>query len=61
MSGTEILKATALQQAQLIRDGKITLAGKPGLGTALREEVLRRPDVHIEFSDENHRINMSKG
>ena len=45
----------------LIRDGKITLAGKPGLGTALREEVLRRPDVHIEFSDENHRINMSKG
>ncbi len=29
----------------------ITLAGKPGLGTALREEVLNRPDVHIEVSE----------
>ena len=44
-----------------IRDGMITLGEKPGLGVALREEVLRRPDVHIEFSDETHRINMSKG
>ena len=35
----------------LIQDGMITLSGKPGLGTALREEVLQRPDVHIEVSD----------
>ena len=34
-----------------IQDGMITLAGKPGLGTALREEVLNRPDVHIEVSE----------
>ncbi len=34
-----------------IQDGMITLAGKPGLGTALREEVLQRPDVHIEVSE----------
>ena len=32
-----------------------------GLSPALRPEVLQRPDVHIEFSDETHRINMSKG
>jgi hypothetical protein len=31
------------------------------LGTALREEVLKRPDVHMEWSDEKHRIDMSKG
>jgi L-alanine-DL-glutamate epimerase-like enolase superfamily enzyme len=44
-----------------IRDGMITLPEKPGLGVALREEVLNRPDVHMEFSDEKHRIDMSKG
>ena len=33
----------------------------PGLGTALRAEVLQRPDVHLEYSDEKHRIDMSKG
>jgi L-alanine-DL-glutamate epimerase-like enolase superfamily enzyme len=44
-----------------IHDGAISLGEKPGLGVALREEVLKRPDVHIEFSDETHRINMSKG
>jgi L-alanine-DL-glutamate epimerase-like enolase superfamily enzyme len=44
-----------------IRDGMITLFDKPGLGTALREEVLKRPDVHMEYSDEKHRIDMSKG
>jgi hypothetical protein len=31
------------------------------LGVALREEVLNRPDAHVEFSDEKHRIDMSKG
>jgi L-alanine-DL-glutamate epimerase-like enolase superfamily enzyme len=44
-----------------IRDGMITLPEKPGLGTALREEVLNRPDAHVEYSDEKHRIDMSKG
>ena len=44
-----------------IRDGMLSLNEKPGLGVALREEVLRRPDVHIEVSDVNHRIDMSKG
>ena len=44
-----------------IRDGMITLGDKPGLGTALREAVLQRPDVHMEYSDEKHRIDMSKG
>lgn len=33
-----------------IADGMLTLAELPGLGVALREEVLRRPDVHIEVS-----------
>ena len=44
-----------------IREGMITLSDKPGLGTALREEVLNRPDAHMEYSDEKHRIDMSKG
>jgi hypothetical protein len=44
-----------------IRDGMITLAERPGLGTALRQEVLNRPDAHLEYSDEHHRIDMSKG
>jgi len=34
-----------------IHDGMISLEGKPGLGTKLREEVLSRPDVHIEVSE----------
>jgi L-alanine-DL-glutamate epimerase-like enolase superfamily enzyme len=44
-----------------IADGMLWLAGKPGLGTALREEVLRRPDVHIEVSDEQRHFDGSKG
>lgn len=34
----------------IIRDGQLELAERPGLGTALRDEVLRRPDAHIEIS-----------
>ncbi len=34
-----------------IQDGMISLEGKPGLGTKLREEVLSRADVHIEVSE----------
>jgi L-alanine-DL-glutamate epimerase-like enolase superfamily enzyme len=44
-----------------LREGMLTLGSKPGLGTALREEVLRRSDVHVEYSDEQHRVDMSKG
>jgi len=43
-----------------IADGLLGLPEKPGLGTALREEVLKRPDVHIEISDAQHRTDMSK-
>lgn len=34
-----------------IHDGMISLEGKPGLGTRLRDEVLQRADVHIEVSE----------
>jgi galactonate dehydratase len=50
-----------MTQPITIREGQISLGGQPGLGTALRPEVLSRPDVHMEFSDDSHRINMSKG
>ena len=43
-----------------IAEGMLSLPAKPGLGTALRAEVLQRPDVHIEVSDERHRNDMSK-
>jgi L-alanine-DL-glutamate epimerase-like enolase superfamily enzyme len=43
-----------------ISDGMISLPGKPGLGTALRPEVLQRPDVHIEVSDISSLPDMSK-
>jgi L-alanine-DL-glutamate epimerase-like enolase superfamily enzyme len=33
-----------------VRDGHLELAERPGLGTALREEVLSRPDAHIEVT-----------
>jgi DNA-binding transcriptional regulator YhcF (GntR family) len=44
-----------------ISEGMLSLPERPGLGTALREEVLSRPDVHIEVSDEQHRHDGSKG
>ncbi len=44
-----------------IVDGMLSLPEKPGLGTALREEILRRPDVHIEISDMEHRFDPSRG
>ena len=44
-----------------IRDGMLSLPGRPGLGTALREEVLSRPDVHIEVSDEKKLFDPSRG
>jgi galactonate dehydratase len=33
-----------------ISDGHLELAGRPGLGTALRDEVLQRPDAHLEVT-----------
>jgi galactonate dehydratase len=44
-----------------ISEGMLSLAGKPGLGTALREEILHRPDVHIEVSDEKRHYDPSRG
>ncbi|MBC7813909.1 MAG: mandelate racemase/muconate lactonizing enzyme family protein [Burkholderiales bacterium] len=44
-----------------ISDGMLSLPEKPGLGTALREEVLQRPDVHIEVSDISQKRSASKG
>lgn len=43
-----------------IREGYLTLNAKPGLGTALRPEVLERADAHIKVSDLEHRRDMSK-
>ncbi|MCC7448678.1 MAG: mandelate racemase/muconate lactonizing enzyme family protein [Anaerolineae bacterium] len=43
-----------------ISDGMITVPEKPGLGVKLREEVFKRPDVHIEVSDLQHRYDPSK-
>lgn len=44
-----------------ISEGMLSLPERPGLGTALREEVLSRPDVHIEVSDISHARAASKG
>ncbi len=43
-----------------ISDGMLSLPETPGLGTKLREEVLARPDAHVESSDERHRYDPSK-
>jgi hypothetical protein len=37
----------------------LRLEERPGLGTALREDVLRRSDVHIETTTVNSLRNMS--
>lgn len=44
-----------------ISEGMLSLPEKPGLGTALREEILKRPDVHIEVSDLSQKRGPSKG
>jgi L-alanine-DL-glutamate epimerase-like enolase superfamily enzyme len=44
-----------------IADGMLTLPEKPGLGTRLREELLGRPDVHLETSDLAHHFDASRG
>ena len=35
----------------VIREGHIEFPDRPGLGTALRPEVLARGDAHVEVSD----------
>jgi L-alanine-DL-glutamate epimerase-like enolase superfamily enzyme len=50
-----------LTQPIPISEGMLSLEESPGLGTALREEVLKRPDVHIEISDLQHRYDPSRG
>ena len=44
-----------------IEEGMLWLPEKPGLGTALRQEVLSRSDVHVEVSDHQSRHDPSKG
>ena len=44
-----------------IADGMLTLPETPGLGAALRPEILRRPDAHIEVSDIKNKYDPSKG
>ncbi len=44
-----------------ISDGMLSLPEKPGLGTALRPEILSRADVHIEVSDFQNRYDSSRG
>ncbi len=41
-------------------DGMCALPGKPGLGTALRPEILNRSDAHVEISDEQQKHDVSK-
>ncbi len=43
-----------------ITDGYLTLGDRPGLGTALREEVLSRPDAHVEITSPQNRVDMSR-
>jgi hypothetical protein len=43
-----------------IANGALSLPELPGLGTAPREQVLTRPDAHVEVSDERHRYYHSK-
>jgi L-alanine-DL-glutamate epimerase-like enolase superfamily enzyme len=44
-----------------IRDGYLELDERPGLGIALREEVLSRPDAHVEVTSPANLIDMSRG
>jgi galactonate dehydratase len=44
-----------------ISEGMLSLPERPGLGTALRKEVLQRPDVHSEVSDISQKREASKG
>jgi galactonate dehydratase len=41
-----------LTESIAVREGQLELAGRPGLGAAMRDEVLERPDAHIEITTE---------
>jgi L-alanine-DL-glutamate epimerase-like enolase superfamily enzyme len=41
-----------LQDTLTIEHGNLWLNGKPGLGTALREDITTRPGVHVEVTTE---------
>ena len=45
----------------VIRDGHLEFPDRPGLGTALRPEVLARSDVHVEVSDVSSLKDVSTG
>ena len=49
-----------MTQPIAVHDGHLMLAERPGLGTALREEVLTRPDAHVEVSSARNLVDMSK-
>jgi galactonate dehydratase len=42
----------ALSEPLIIQDGELRLNGKPGLGAALRPELLERAGVHVETTTE---------
>ncbi len=44
-----------------ISAGMLSLPERPGLGTALRPEILSRPDAHLEVSDEKRVYDPSRG
>lgn len=44
-----------------IADGMLLVPNTPGLGIALREDVLNRLDVHVEVSDLQQRYDASRG
>lgn len=44
-----------------ISEGMLSLPERPGLGTALRPEVFKRSDVHVEVSDSSQKREASKG
>jgi len=41
-----------LTEPIIVREGQLELAARPGLGAAMRDEVLRRHDAHIEITTE---------
>jgi L-alanine-DL-glutamate epimerase-like enolase superfamily enzyme len=50
-----------MTQPLSIADGYLTLDERPGLGTALREEILQRADVHVEVTTQATRRDVSRG
>lgn len=51
----------AMTEELVIRDGHLEFPTRPGLGAALRAEILQRSDAHVEVSDLARRKDVSKG